>query len=299
MTKATQGALLMQFPGDHAKFANKEYDLTIVTSDPPGLLRPGREKTRPSNRGTSFRLAPHNPREWFRTPSERLGGESPSGYDGRSVRHPWIGRDCFLNEELRPAPHIAAYYQTWSAEAGPLLDETFGQSSHRSDEILLAFVRPDLAYAGDLDLSNTGLEVPYSGSVLKASLAALKMRNPGVKILISVGGETYTNWTSSIGRRLKRFVRDLNLMVSIWISSRLLQTARIGGTRVMWSNSTLFEIVTSARSALPRPYVLWLTATNTGAYGEGAWRAQPQPDLQAMAHLCRSFVTVATQRCSM
>ena len=29
-----------------------------------------------------------------------------------------------LNEELRPSPHIAAYYQTWSAEAGPLLDET-------------------------------------------------------------------------------------------------------------------------------------------------------------------------------
>ena len=41
------------------------------------------------------------------------------------------------------------------------------------------------------------------------------------------------------------------------------------------SDSALFETVTSARSALPRPYVLWLTATNTGAYGEGAWRAQP------------------------
>ena len=32
--------------------------------------------------------------------------------------------ESVLNEELRPSPHIAAYYQTWSAEAGPLLDET-------------------------------------------------------------------------------------------------------------------------------------------------------------------------------
>jgi chitinase len=41
------------------------------------------------------------------------------------------------------------------------------------------------------------------------------------------------------------------------------------------TDSILFEVVKSVRSALPRPYMLWLTATNTGAYGEGAWRAQP------------------------
>jgi chitinase len=41
------------------------------------------------------------------------------------------------------------------------------------------------------------------------------------------------------------------------------------------SDATLFEVVESARGALPHPYVLWLTATNTGAYGEGAWRTRP------------------------
>ena len=86
--------------------------------------------------------------------------------------------EAVLSEELRRSLHIAAYYQTWSAEAGPtsLLDETLVNLPAGLTEIFLAFVRPDLAYAGDLDLSNTGLEVPYSGSVLKASLAALKMR---------------------------------------------------------------------------------------------------------------------------
>ena len=183
--------------------------------------------------------------------------------------------ESVLNEELRPSPHIAAYYQTWSAEAGPLLDETLVNLPIGLTEILLAFVRPDLAYAGDLDLSNTGLEVPYSGSVLKASLAALKMRNPGVKILISVGGETYTNWHKFDREALKRLVRDFELDgVDLDFEPPSPNCQNRSGRVSCESDSTLFEIVTSARSALPRPYALWLTATNTGAYGEGAWRAQ-------------------------
>ena len=70
--------------------------------------------------------------------------------------------------------------------------------------------------------------MPYSGSVLKASLAALKMRNPGVKILSRLEARHIRIGTSSIGRRLSVWSEISNLMVSIWISSRLLQTARIG-----------------------------------------------------------------------
>ena len=118
--------------------------------------------------------------------------------------------------------------------------------------------------------------MPYSGSVLKASLAALKMRNPGVKILISVGGETYTNWHKFDREAIKRFVRDFELDgVDLDFEPPSPNCQNRTGRVSCESDSTLFEIVTSARSALPRPYVLWLTATNTGAYGEGAWRAQP------------------------
>ena len=186
--------------------------------------------------------------------------------------------ESVLTDELRPSPHIAAYYQTWSAEIGPtsLLDETLVNLPAGLTEVLLAFVRPDIAYAGNLDLKDTGLEVPYPGSVLKASLTALKARLPGVRILISIGGETYTNWDKFDPDALKRFVRDFELDgVDLDFEPRSPNCQNRTGRVACQSDSTLFEVVKSARSALPRPYALWLTATNTGAYGEGAWRAQP------------------------
>lgn len=180
-------------------------------------------------------------------------------------------------EKPRPSTHIAAYYQTWSAEVGPTsLDETLVNLPDGLTEVLLAFVRPDIAYAGDLDLRNTGLEVPYSGSVLKASLAALKARLPGIKILISIGGEQYTNWDKLDREAIKRFVRDFELDgVDLDFEPASPKCQNRTGRVSCESDSTLFEVVKSARSALPRPYMLWLTATSTGAYGEGARRAQP------------------------
>lgn len=183
-----------------------------------------------------------------------------------------------LTEELRPSLHIAAYYQTWSAKIGPTsrLDETLVNLPAGLTEVLLAFVRPDLAYAGDLDLSNTGLEVPYSGSVLKSSLIALKTRNPGVRVLISIGGETYTNWHKLDAEAIKRFVRDFELDgIDLDFEPPSANCQNRAGRVSCESDSALFEAVKSARGALPRPYVLWLTATNTGAYGEGAWRSHP------------------------
>jgi chitinase len=180
-------------------------------------------------------------------------------------------------EEPRPSAHIAAYYQTWSAEVGPTsLDETLVNLPAGLTEVLLAFVRPDIAYAGNLDLRNTGLEVPYPGSVLKASLAALKARLPGIKILISIGGEQYTNWHKLDREAIKRFVRDFELDgVDLDFEPPSPNCENRTGRVSCESASTLFEVVKSARSALPRPYMVWLTATNTGAYGEGAWRAKP------------------------
>lgn len=185
--------------------------------------------------------------------------------------------ESVLANELRPTPHIAVYYQTWSAKIGPtsLLDETLVNMPAGLTEVLLAFARPDMVYAGDLDLSNTGLEVPYSGSVLKASLTALKLRIPGIRILISIGGETYTNWHKFDREAIKRFVRDFELDgVDLDFEPRSPNCQNRTGRVSCESDSTLIEVVKSARNALPRPYVLWLTATNTGAYGEGAWKAQ-------------------------
>jgi chitinase len=183
-----------------------------------------------------------------------------------------------LAEGLRPPMHIAAYYQTWSAKLEPAssLDRTLVDLPAGLSEVVLAFARPDLGYAGDLDLEDTGIEVPYPGSVLKASLAALKTRLPGVRILVSVGGESYTNWDKFDPEAIRRFVRDFEIDgVDLDFEPASPRCRNATGRVSCESDATLLEVLRSARSALPRPYLLWLTATNTGAYGEGAWSARP------------------------
>lgn len=199
----------------------------------------------------------------------------------------------FAGERRRPLPHIAAYYQTWSAQNEPTshLDETLVNLPAGLTEVLLAFARPDMDYAGNLDLRNTGVEVPYSGSVLKASLTELKGRLPGIRILISIGGEAYTKWDKLDQDAIKRFVRDFEFDgVDLDFEPASPACQNRAGRVSCGSDATLFEVVTSARNALPRPSELWLTATSTGAYGEGAWRTRPptgSPSYGAFVSLLR------------
>ena len=48
----------MQFPGDYAKFANKEYDLTIVRRTPRGLLRSLAREDSPLEPGDILQVSP-------------------------------------------------------------------------------------------------------------------------------------------------------------------------------------------------------------------------------------------------
>jgi polysaccharide biosynthesis/export protein ExoF len=58
VTKATQGTLLIQFPGDYAKFANKEFDLTIVRRTPRGLQRSVAREDSPLEPGDILQVSP-------------------------------------------------------------------------------------------------------------------------------------------------------------------------------------------------------------------------------------------------
>lgn len=176
--------------------------------------------------------------------------------------------------ERRPVD-LAVYYATWSARAGPGggLDHTLVELPSGVTQVLVAFMRPDAHYTGALDLTGTGLEVPYSGSAFKASLEALRARNPGIKILVSVGGEQYANWARFDPRAVRRFVEDFALDgVDLDFEPSEANCRSVSGRVSCDSDSMLREIVEAARAALPRPITVWLTATNTGAYGEGAWR---------------------------
>lgn len=171
--------------------------------------------------------------------------------------------------------HVAAYYVTWAAEAGPTtgLDDKLVRIPAGVTEVFLAFMKPDADYAGHLDLAGTGIEVPYSGAVLKASLQALRARNPGIRVLVSVGGEEYATWSRFNPRAIRRFVEDFGLDgIDLDVEPSRPNCRIVSGAMACDSDAMLLDVVGAARAALPRPIAVWLTATNTGAYGEGAWR---------------------------
>lgn len=57
-TKTTLGTLLMRFPGDYAKFANREFDLTIVRRTPRGLQRSPAREDSPLEPGDILQVSP-------------------------------------------------------------------------------------------------------------------------------------------------------------------------------------------------------------------------------------------------
>src|SRR5215471_11057563 len=76
--------------------------------------------------------------------------------------------------DLPPHP-IVAYHDSWNEPpAMSATDTSFAALPGYISVVALAFVRPDLRYSGDLDLSNTGLEYPYSGQILREAIVLLK-----------------------------------------------------------------------------------------------------------------------------
>lgn len=64
--------------------------------------------------------------------------------------------------------------------------------------INFSFVRPDCSYTrGSYNLADSGIELTASqAAVLKASIAALKAKQPNTRVLLSVGGgnQEYNRW---------------------------------------------------------------------------------------------------------
>lgn len=141
------------------------------------------------------------------------------------------------------------------------------------DLVGLAFAKPDLVYPGDLDLSQTGLAYRFPGTVLRDAVAALKARQPGTRVLLSVGGHGYDRWDRLDAGMIARLVGDLGLDgVDIDFEPAAPQCAGGGATpRHCASDAALIAAVDGLRAALPRPKTLMVTGWSVGAYGDGAF----------------------------
>ena len=185
------------------------------------------------------------------------------------------------------------YFQTWSeiwASQGKTM--TLANLPSYVNVVNLAFVFPDCSYtAGSFDLSRTGLQFSSDSSVVKDAIATLKTRNPNTKVLIAVGGATYTNWAQLNPTAIANLVKDFGLD-GVDIDYEPYQTgcSVVSGKISCLSDSEFQDITRKLRAALPRPYLISIAAFSVGAFGEGAFaNSQPASSYTGMSiNLLRS-----------
>lgn len=173
---------------------------------------------------------------------------------------------------------FVGYYQTWSDSwKANGADTVLAKLPGYVNVVNLSFAEPNMSYsAGSLSLGGTGIGVPYDGPTLKAAVAALHQAHPNTKVMLSVGGATFPNWSTFNPGSVAAFVKDFGLDgVDIDYEPATANCSNNGGTVSCPSDGEYVNVVKSMRAALPHPYWISIAAWSVGAYGEGAWANAP------------------------
>jgi chitinase len=192
---------------------------------------------------------------------------------------------------IRPAT-FAAYFESWISNTNDQLDTDFVNIPKSVTIVMLAFMKPDANYSGNLQLSGTGLEFQYSGATLRNSILELRKRNPDTAVFVSIGGETYTRWDKLNTAAIARFVEDFDLDgVDVDFEPPDPGCTQTEDSIQCRTDAVLQRSIGGLRANLPRHVKLSLTCGATGAYGEGEWKhAGPKggPDYGTAVHFLRS-----------
>ena len=173
---------------------------------------------------------------------------------------------------------FVGYYQTWSDSwKANGADTVLAKLPSYVNVVNLSFAQPNMNYAaGSLSLGGTGIGVPYDGPTLKAAVAALHKKNPGTRVMLSVGGATFPNFGSFDAGPIAAFVKDFGLDgVDIDYEPANPSCSSSGGKVSCPSDAEYIGVIKSMRAALPAPYWISTAAWSVGAYGEGAWANSP------------------------
>jgi chitinase len=196
------------------------------------------------------------------------GGDAPS--DGATTP-PTDGGDA-------ASKLFVGYYQTWSDVWKATGAETvLAHLPAYVNVVNLAFMQPNTSYtAGSLSLGGTGFGVPYDGPTLKAAIESLHTNQPATRILVSVGGATYSSWSAFNAQAIAAFVSDFGLDgVDIDYEPSQANCSNAGGAVSCPSDAEYVGVITSMRASMLRPKWLSMAAWSVGAYGEGAWTSAP------------------------
>ncbi len=77
--------------------------------------------------------------------------------------------------------------------------------------VIVSFLKPDCTYVKgsyQLPMDQTGLQFSSESHVVKGAIELLKARQPNTRILIAVGGATYTNYAAVNVQCIKDIVDD-------------------------------------------------------------------------------------------
>lgn len=175
--------------------------------------------------------------------------------------------------ELPRHPVMVYHDSWWERPAGPGAALSLAAIPRTADLVALGFARPDLHYAGGLDLRGTGLEYRAPGAAVRDAVLLLRRRNPAVRVLLSVGGASYIGWDALDEGAVARLVRDLGLDgVDVDYEPPDPQ-CRPGPACA--SDPGWRAAVRRLRVALPRPALLSVAGWSVGAYGQGRWTDAP------------------------
>lgn len=188
---------------------------------------------------------------------------------------------------------FAGYYQTWSEKwASDPQQLQLANIAPYVNMVLVSFMQPDASYnRGSYSFTGTGLQFSADGKVVKDAIALLKKRNPKTKVLVAVGGQTYTNFAKLNPKAVADVVKDFGFDgADVDYEPKnpkcLLSNGKISCT----SDAEFRSVVRQIRQALPKRYLVTVAAWSIGAYGEGQWaNAQPQGERTGMTlNLLRS-----------
>jgi chitinase len=167
------------------------------------------------------------------------------------------------------SPIILGYFPSWSEE----WTSRGNPSKLRNiplfvNHVFLGFAKPNLRYEkGSYDLSATRIEVPYSGCDLKESVSVL--REKGINVILSVGGETYWRDASAFEieyEQIKALVDDIGFAGIDWDFEPDGSFTNIGNTENV---AYFIDFFKKSRALMPQSegYLLACAPAGVGALG--------------------------------